>query len=591
MTRASMETEPLVSRGTDATTNDRQDSLSWWKRQSPWWALTALPLLSSTVAIVVAPKIEVYTALACIAHKPEVFEEHLTGGLLSIMGPAMRYVAAGALPQICATDPEVRRIVAKLSAAEVTTLGILSCLTTGWWASLSDRTGRRTLFFVSTFGMLCANVVYILVSKFWTSLPGGYWWILLGPLIEGSFGGFPASTVAFNSYVGDTTPESSRTLAINFGLLFAGYSCGPIIGDFATRHTGRVISVFYIAVVLQAIFILYTRFIMVEPLSEEKQHQARDNWKLHHEEARQNSQNQGWFSYVLNPLFSVFRPLTALKPTVNGHLDPLRKPKRDWSLLLAAISFGTLFIISGDVPFKFQYAAATFGWTAKENGYWLSLSSAARGLYLTAILPLIIKIFRPPTVEIEIQVPSDTEPSGFKTVKQKLESPTFDLRLARISILIEATSYVAMLVFPTPLTLYILGLMSTCGAGFPPAVQSVILSLYIQDGGQEIGKVFGALGVIQTLCAQIVSPMLYGFIYVATVTVFPLSIFATSLTAILSSALILWFVRMPSHDEVIAKHSGVPSPSPLSDSEADGDSSEANRVAPRGAGDLGPPLL
>jgi hypothetical protein len=96
-------------------------------------------------------------------------------------------------------------------------------------------------------------------------------------------------------------------------------------------------------------------------------------------------------------------------------------------------------------------------------------------------------------------VPSDTEPSGFKTVKQKLESPTFDLRLARTSIFIEAASYIAMLVFPTPLTLNILGVMSTCGAAFPPAVQSVILSLYIQGGGQEIGKVFGALGVIQIL--------------------------------------------------------------------------------------------
>jgi hypothetical protein len=85
---------------------------------------------------------------------------------------------------------------------------------------------------------------------------------------------------------------------------------------------------------------------MAESISEEKQHQARDSWKLHHEEAQQKLQNQGWLAYLLNPLLSVFRPLTAFKPTVKGPLDPLRKPKRDWSLLLAAISFGTLFIIA-----------------------------------------------------------------------------------------------------------------------------------------------------------------------------------------------------------------------------------------------------
>jgi hypothetical protein len=79
-------------------------------------ALSALPLLFSTVGIVWAPKIEVYTALACMAHKPEVFDKQLTDGLLSIVGPAMHHVAADTLPQICATDPEVRRVVAKLSA-------------------------------------------------------------------------------------------------------------------------------------------------------------------------------------------------------------------------------------------------------------------------------------------------------------------------------------------------------------------------------------------------------------------------------------------------------------------------------------------
>lgn len=56
-----------------------------------------------------------------------------------------------------------------------------------------------------------------------------------------------------------------------------------------------------------------------------------------------------------------------------------------------------------------------------------------------------------------------------------------------------------MLLFPSPATLYLLGVVGTCGAGFPPSVQSVILSLYVQQGGQEIGKIFGALGVIQTM--------------------------------------------------------------------------------------------
>lgn len=114
-------------------------------------------------------------------------------------------------------------------------------------------------------------------------------------------------------------------------------------------------------------------------------------------------------------------------------------------------------------------------------------------------LAVVIKLFKPPTREITIRVESDTEPDGYKVVTEKLESPTFDLRLARISLSIEAAVHVVMLLFPSPGTLYLLGVIGTCGAAFPPSVQSVILSLYVEQGGQEIGKIFGALGVIQTM--------------------------------------------------------------------------------------------
>ena len=56
-----------------------------------------------------APKIEVYTALACMRHKPELFGD--------LVGSATGVMASNApLPQICSTDPEIRTIVAKLSA-------------------------------------------------------------------------------------------------------------------------------------------------------------------------------------------------------------------------------------------------------------------------------------------------------------------------------------------------------------------------------------------------------------------------------------------------------------------------------------------
>lgn len=66
------------------------------------------PLLAATAGIVLAPKIEVYTGLACMAHRPELFED---ATLLSSAIPTV-------LPRQCETDPEIRRAVAKLTSGE-----------------------------------------------------------------------------------------------------------------------------------------------------------------------------------------------------------------------------------------------------------------------------------------------------------------------------------------------------------------------------------------------------------------------------------------------------------------------------------------
>ena len=42
---------------------------------------------------------------------------------------------------------------------------------------------------VCIFGLLMTDVNFLIVSKYYRILPGGYWFILLGPLLDGSLGG------------------------------------------------------------------------------------------------------------------------------------------------------------------------------------------------------------------------------------------------------------------------------------------------------------------------------------------------------------------------------------------------------------------
>jgi len=135
------------------------------------------PLSSIGYSAAFAPRVEVYTQLACRVHKPEYFPDSpsplFSQPLISHVAQASNTspTKTGAVddpsyvfipnttyedPETrkkCTTDPDVQAKVARLSAsmshascgvdarshlmiALATTMGILSCLVTGWWGSV-----------------------------------------------------------------------------------------------------------------------------------------------------------------------------------------------------------------------------------------------------------------------------------------------------------------------------------------------------------------------------------------------------------------------------------------------------------------------
>lgn len=54
---------------------------------------------------------------------------------------------------------------------------------------LSDRFGRTLVMGISIIGLLMTDFNFIFVTKFYTKLPGGYWFLVVGPILEGILGG------------------------------------------------------------------------------------------------------------------------------------------------------------------------------------------------------------------------------------------------------------------------------------------------------------------------------------------------------------------------------------------------------------------
>jgi len=63
---------------------------------------------------------------------------------------------------------------------------------------------------ISLIGLLLTDLMFIVVYNFYEDLPGGYWLLLIGPLVEGALGGMLSAVAAANAYFADTTTPVER---------------------------------------------------------------------------------------------------------------------------------------------------------------------------------------------------------------------------------------------------------------------------------------------------------------------------------------------------------------------------------------------
>ncbi|KAJ3573787.1 hypothetical protein NP233_g2219 [Leucocoprinus birnbaumii] len=491
--------------------------------------------MSSTLA----PKVEVYTILACRILRPDIYYDKSFGIA------DLPFIREPTRTQLCAADPVVQAAVAKFAAAMTTSMGILSCLTTGWWGAFSDRYGRNRVMGISLIGLLTTDFNFIFVMHYPDAIPGGYWFLLVGPLVEGALGGFTGAVAAIHAYQSDVTNDGnrSRIFSMGLGLMFTGMAIGPTLGALLIRSSGQLLSVFYGAAVVHLIYAVLIWFILPQSLSLPYRLRARERYermKREYNAEREEGLSARALSFFKR-MFSFLAPLTVFAPavkdvfapTVSGTVNPLKRQRKDWNMTFLGAAYMVTISVMGSYNYTFQYAAATFGWTSENLGYWLSIVGAARAAFLALILPIVIKFLKPKPIVIDIpQTTSESTPllssdtlRGAPVKKKEIHSPAFDLGLARVSVAIEVIAYTCMGLAPTALIFTMFGMVGSMGTAFSPATQAVTLALYTQRGNKESGRLFGALSVLQALGSQILGPSLYGFVYVKTVATYPMMIF------------------------------------------------------------------
>lgn len=595
----------------DEDEDERRKALPWYRRPSPWWLLCAVPFSAIAKTSSLAPKVELFTMLACRVHKPDIFNESYTVNGTDIISKTLATLPPRALEKLptvninntyddslnmgdaqsalvkrsrlhkgkpaspCAADPTVIAAVARLTAVTETTMGVLSLLTTGWWGAFADRHGRATILGISLVGLLITDFSIILVYYYAQLLPGNYWFVMGGAILEGLLGGFSTAVAAQHAYIAETSNDATRAryLSLNLGLMFTGLAIGPTVGSLLIRSTGVIISVFWLTLAVHLLYAVLIFAGLPEPLSQRRMMASR---KKYADELRDDAEDRascstpGWRMRAKR-LFKFLAPLSILLPNfVENDRKPLKTKERDWTLALIAVAYGFTISIISLTPFLFQYATAAFGWSTETIGYWLSFVGASRAIWLTIVLPLSIKLFKAKPMIIEIPASrtrtsvatedSEEEPllepnaaasdEPRTSIKKEIHSPRFELGVARLSLAFDAAAYALMVVYPSRKIFVIFGLFGAMGIGFSPAMQTLAMAMYSRRGGTETGRLFGALSVVQALAGQILGPAVYGFVYIRTVVVFPRGIFLAALLCIIVSCILMSFVRLPSDEQL-----------------------------------------
>ncbi|KAG8743686.1 hypothetical protein FRC10_011559 [Ceratobasidium sp. 414] len=535
------DTEAAVGGGVGSTTGRKP----WYKTPSVWWLLPITAVAALFRASTLAPRTELFIKFACDELRPEYRVDTMqwngaakNADALSEVTIPITYVSQPVQGETrfgarllhpdrrCVQDKEVHRAAAKLSAAITSAQGMLSILTTGWWTQVR----QILLAFVGLSGDRGPSKISLVGTH-------GYRILILGGALDGLAGGsttpsdlagFSAVVAAAHAYVTDCSSPLARSRIFSFwtGVVYAGGALGPSLGALLNQYTKDLLSTFYASTASHIVYGLLVFFVVPESLTVEARIKAKEAY-----EADMNRHPQGFFGPLWR-LTGFMRPLGVFIPRKTRRSDGWRA--RDWSLTLLGVAAVGVALNTGAYHYKFQYALKTFHWNSIQLGYWLGLVGIWRAVHLTIILPLVLKGLYARRERIAS--------SNHLSDEQKEEQvKRTDLLVVRASLAIDLVGYILLGIVTSQNPFIGATIVLSFGGGFTPAAQSLSLALTHPSvhaarrntsagkspapAKREIGRLFGALAVIQALGSQVAGPAIFSATFVASIGSHPRAIF------------------------------------------------------------------
>ncbi|KAF9151743.1 hypothetical protein BG015_006263 [Linnemannia schmuckeri] len=355
------------------------EQLPWYKRPSVLWLLPIFGMTWITNGMLASSQGQFQAALLC----REYLNRHTSNISTTLLASASEggissFLASAAVkPAEECLLPEIQAFTAKILALTEVITGLASMFTIGYYASLSDKYGRKIIMIVGFLNALLVLGSFVLMSVYWDQI--GLPLMILSGLVNGLLGGTTLGVTMALAYAADCTDPSQRHLAFSWlhAALYFGLAIGPYMGGSISKATGTILTVVFIDITVTSLGLLLTVFVMPESLPYMQPERLRRLFATNDDaKTSSNSSAAGrrapWHSHV-------FQALLFFKP--NGRNTNL--------VLLAAISFLQMLAYRGTISVIILYTNRLFQWTEYEDGVMFSLSSTARLVTMLIFLPLL----------------------------------------------------------------------------------------------------------------------------------------------------------------------------------------------------------
>ncbi|KAJ3304779.1 hypothetical protein HDV03_002320 [Kappamyces sp. JEL0829] len=401
----------------------------------------------------------------------------------------------------CRAIPEIQALASKWTMVLSLTTSIPTLVLGPVFGMISDTYGRKLVFCLVFFGLTAVMFAYVLI----TSLGTGLWAFFIASCILGLFGGVTSITVAFQSYIADTTlpNERAQVFALSEAAIFASSAFGPLLGGYLYRtlaHGAR--DLFTGVFIWQAVVLVLIVLFLPESHPNPKPIWNRST----------SPQDCETPAAAPEPVCASYRKAVAgFYATVKSVSSPAFFCILACTWLVSAASAG--------LSLLFQYNSFVFGFDSQDEGQFMALKAISSIVGLLVIFPLVKKGFH-------------------NTLTSDRGHLVFDLVVLRVALLFSVASTLLIALATNRWNLYAVTTLSGFSILAGPTLNSLISSMVPSN---RTGLLFSGI-LMSTGLLNLVWEVVFPTLWQATIGSRPNAFLFLSAALAGLSALILFLV-------------------------------------------------